>query len=591
MHDAYQPKIALTGNDTVHVTWRHEYGFVRLPYRRSINGGLDFTEMIELLIDSVTYPYQALFPLLITNGNYVRIFFTGATASYPPIYMITSSNGGSTWSQVSAITTDRTSEVSAGSVSADSIILVYPPVDERWKLLRSKDSGFSWTRTNEDLDDYAKVALTSGMLHLVQHKWIPPAVEIQYRQSTDLGTSWSIDSVLSTVDIYWSDLPTIAGYTNKCGTELLVAWRDLKYGWFGCCGGSIISRASIDNGKSWLQENKLTTKPDGTEPDAAINGNVRAVSWATEYIIDDTFHVSATATNNSLLHYSAPVDLTPDSYTDFFRGVAVSGHAVHLTWCQKVGSTFRIFYRRGEFVQTNAQFSVATGFLEMDTTGLNQTVTDSIIVSNPGSDPLVIGTMISDNESFNVTTESDTVEAGRERIFYIHFIPKHYGVSSGKILFYHNGQTSPDCITVTGTCRWNIDTIKYRANYWNLVSIPVKSNQYYQLPSMFAYEENYVSKDTMVLGVGYWAKPDSTVHYEGEMVWDDTITLKQGWNMIGSLSAPVVVQNITTIPEANIQSVFYGYDGINYVQADTLFPGQAYWVKLKREGKLVLKMK
>jgi hypothetical protein len=48
-YDAYSPKIALSGDDTVHITWESDYRTNRLPYKRSANGQFEHTR--DLTID------------------------------------------------------------------------------------------------------------------------------------------------------------------------------------------------------------------------------------------------------------------------------------------------------------------------------------------------------------------------------------------------------------------------------------------------------------------------------------------------------------------------------------------------------------
>lgn len=123
-----------------------------------------------------------------------------------------------------------------------------------------------------------------------------------------------------------------------------------------------------------------------------------------------------------------------------------------------------------------------------------------------------------------------------------------------------------------------------------MVSIPMKPGPVQSLPSMFSYEGSYVPRDTIEFGKGYWSKPyASEITYQGSDVWSDTFAVRAGWNMIGSLTGEVLKSDITTIPESIITSLFYMFDGEKYVSADTIKPGRSYWIKVKVDGKLILK--
>jgi hypothetical protein len=132
---------------------------------------------------------------------------------------------------------------------------------------------------------------------------------------------------------------------------------------------------------------------------------------------------------------------------------------------------------------------------------------------------------------------------------------------------------------------------------WNLISIPntvlqdsiqrflskASSNAYY-------YNGNsYQSTDTLKTGVGYWLKFTTAqdVEFPGWLRDKDTLDLLQGWNMIGGISERVPIGNIVTQPEDIIGSSFYRYNG-SYQSADTLFPGDGYWIKMKSAGIMIL---
>lgn len=133
---------------------------------------------------------------------------------------------------------------------------------------------------------------------------------------------------------------------------------------------------------------------------------------------------------------------------------------------------------------------------------------------------------------------------------------------------------------------------------WNIISVPVSvddlqrsavfptsvSNAYAFTPS------GYASRDTLSYGTGYWLKFPSTqvISVSGGLVVRDTISVIQGWNMIGSISSPVPVGSIVQIPAGIISSQFFGYASGAYSSSTVINPMQGYWVKVTQNGKLVL---
>ena len=132
---------------------------------------------------------------------------------------------------------------------------------------------------------------------------------------------------------------------------------------------------------------------------------------------------------------------------------------------------------------------------------------------------------------------------------------------------------------------------------WNLISVPVATgNQQFStlfphaISLAWQWNNSYSSADTPVHGAGYWLKFDSTrtVVLAGTPSYVDTLDVTTGWNLIGSISKPVSVDSILSIPNGVINSAFFDYQD-NYQKTDTLYPFRGYWIKTQSSGKLILK--
>ncbi len=131
---------------------------------------------------------------------------------------------------------------------------------------------------------------------------------------------------------------------------------------------------------------------------------------------------------------------------------------------------------------------------------------------------------------------------------------------------------------------------------WNLVSVPVTLSNYNRTAifplsnsNAFSFDGNYIVQSTLKNGIGYWLKFSSpqTVYMEGPSRLTDTVDVKAGWNLIGSLSVPIPVSSIVQIPTNNTISGMYGYN-LGYHTVTTIVPGRGYWIKVRQNGKLVL---
>jgi hypothetical protein len=133
---------------------------------------------------------------------------------------------------------------------------------------------------------------------------------------------------------------------------------------------------------------------------------------------------------------------------------------------------------------------------------------------------------------------------------------------------------------------------------WNMVSLPLKVSDRYSgnvfppaVSGAFGYQGSYVVSDSIEHGFGYWLKFDtaSVLKVTGEMLLKDTIVVRSGWNMIGSISCAVETADVITIPPGIVRSGYYTYDSV-YRSNGNLLPGKGYWVKASQDGKLILSM-
>ena len=132
---------------------------------------------------------------------------------------------------------------------------------------------------------------------------------------------------------------------------------------------------------------------------------------------------------------------------------------------------------------------------------------------------------------------------------------------------------------------------------WNLFSVPLGVSSPYLMalfPTVtthaFSYDgSGYILRDTLLNSVGYWMKfaAGQQLSIAGTPRSADTITVQQGWNLIGGLSDTIPAGSVLSVPPSTITSSFFGYLNRYYV-SDSLLPGFGYWVKMDTAGELVL---
>ena len=111
-----------------------------------------------------------------------------------------------------------------------------------------------------------------------------------------------------------------------------------------------------------------------------------------------------------------------------------------------------------------------------------------------------------------------------------------------------------------------------------------------QMPAFFYSDiPKYGIADTLQEGVGYWLRYDSAQQtiIDGIAIDVDSVAVRSGWNMIGSISQPIAAADIESNPPGITTSKFFGYNH-KYFITDTIMPASGYWVKSSESGQLIL---
>ncbi len=143
----------------------------------------------------------------------------------------------------------------------------------------------------------------------------------------------------------------------------------------------------------------------------------------------------------------------------------------------------------------------------------------------------------------------------------------------------------------------NSTVAQQAATGWNMISVPLLVSDYHKstlYPSAtsnaFYYSGGYAVALVLTNGTGYWLQYTSptAVSVTGTAFTAETLQVLQNWNMVGPPSYPLLKSSV--IPNGtSIMSQYFGYkSGIGYVVADTLKPGNAYWVQVSANGTLIL---
>ncbi|MBN1281081.1 MAG: choice-of-anchor J domain-containing protein [Candidatus Thermoplasmatota archaeon] len=130
---------------------------------------------------------------------------------------------------------------------------------------------------------------------------------------------------------------------------------------------------------------------------------------------------------------------------------------------------------------------------------------------------------------------------------------------------------------------------------WNFLSLPVEPADlsmstifsgvpYYQVYSWDAWNNTYQKiplSEELQIGSGYlvFVLNDTWVNLTGDPLFDYSVELTQGWNMIGSLIYDTSLVIAETSPAGAVVNWSYAMDALgNFTETQEIRPGRGYWV-------------
>lgn len=121
---------------------------------------------------------------------------------------------------------------------------------------------------------------------------------------------------------------------------------------------------------------------------------------------------------------------------------------------------------------------------------------------------------------------------------------------------------------------------------WEMVSLPVSdADVHLQHSQAFHFDYTYQSDSTLVANRGYWIRSDEqeTLESRGEGVESAVLSLREGWNLIGSLVDRVEVSSIADPSEILTDTPVYVFNG-GYETTESILPGEGHWIYADEAG-------
>ena len=206
-----------------------------------------------------------------------------------------------------------------------------------------------------------RLAITPGILHLAYEKIANGRYrggETMYSRSLNVGRSWRTSKLLSTAEGYSSIGPDISASKNG---DVIVMWRDGKYGSYNGFGASVIYRQSRDKGKSWNKEQVLSKIPEGSWPQSPSTRTLSAefeqgkpigFTWAVDTAYS-TYKVKVRVSLNGGETFCDVTTITPDAEYAGGSTIMITRKRILVAWADDglIGYD-EIYFRSAPVVNT-----------------------------------------------------------------------------------------------------------------------------------------------------------------------------------------------------------------------------------------------
>jgi len=338
--------------DTVHVFWKQyiEQGN-RAYYIRSTDGGESFSPPRTVWADSGVLQNSGSTKHITVHNNYLYVLWSTCDtcdAQHKWATFRRSTDAGVTFEQYNKLFPAAFAISITAYDSLAAFLWANRTLTEYWLAL-SYDYGSTWQNIPFQFQYFQKLHLAGNHLHLTEAAEGTVRLEVAYRYSSDFGTTWTNQHILSTVDNYGSDASSAATVATIEG-NVYVDWTDGKYGGTNSFVGSNLMRHSTDIGVNWQPEVVLTDIPSSISPSVAIAGGVVGIVWNNE---SQPFQgISLRISTDSGVTWLPHIAVSDSSRPAAEADISISGQKIYVVWSDRRTGLSQIYLRRGTMTTT-----------------------------------------------------------------------------------------------------------------------------------------------------------------------------------------------------------------------------------------------
>lgn len=344
--------LAVGPGGTLHVVWTdyRDGGYGEIYYKRSTDQGVTWSADCRM----TNNPEISTSPAVSASGGQVNVVWSDemAETGTPQIYIKSSTDDGLTWGPEIRLTYTASGKRSICPSSASRGSNIYitwwdnrSPIRIYYK--RSTDNGTTWSAdsilspsTNNQYCSAVAVSDTNVYAFWTRGS---PLRQVYFRRSTDAGTTWVPEACLTANTVDCLTFPSV----SASGPDVHLVWHSSTGTTL-----AVFYKRSTDYGVTWTPDTLLTLTPVWAEyPSVSSSGARVGVTWqgdslsgggySRNYYKSSTDHGATWSPDTCLSGHFLSYSSSP------FPCIALDGAAAHLVWMEGVGGgNEEIFYKR-----------------------------------------------------------------------------------------------------------------------------------------------------------------------------------------------------------------------------------------------------
>lgn len=342
--------IASSGMLTAAVWQELRDGNEEIYIKRSTDGGVTWGSDTRLTNDTSS----SVHPSIEISGAVIHVSWCDSRNGNEEIYYKRSTNAGITWSADTRMTNNSAQSEKPSIAAMNNTVLItwndYRDGNKEIYLLASTNGGSSWSAetrltNNTAISDYPDIEITATTWHLAWREFRTGAPQVFYKNSTNAGVTWSADTKIVNTGLDAENISLAA-----VGSAVHVCWADLRNSDY-----EIYYKRSTDNGVSWGADQRITNSSGSSAlPNISASGVYVHIVWEDER--DTSTNIYYKFSTNFGDTWGADYQLVNSSVYAKQPSIFISGQTVHVVWEDNRDGNSEIYYKRnplGNLVAVN----------------------------------------------------------------------------------------------------------------------------------------------------------------------------------------------------------------------------------------------